>query len=43
MYSTADHDRHHQLFDCNYAFPFVYMVASAQYLCAESSTDCLHK
>ena len=26
LYNTADHDKHHQLFDCNFAFPFVYMV-----------------
>jgi len=25
LYNTADHDKHHQLFDCNFAFPFVYM------------------
>jgi hypothetical protein len=26
IYTTADHDKHHELFNCNFAFPFVIMV-----------------
>lgn len=25
IYNTTDHDMHHQHFNCNYAFPFVFL------------------
>lgn len=25
IYNTEDHDKHHEMFNCNYAFPFIFM------------------